>query len=239
MPKSRFVIATHPRTGSNWLCGVLNSHPSILCHYEVLHPKQIYYAMTYAERRPQFLPSLADRDADPRAFIDDLFERDFGHQAVGVKLMHGHAPQLTGELLRDPSVRKIVLRRENRVRVFLSVKRATRAGKFTHLSYHGKPIELDPAELRAFSREYDEYFAWVDRHLVRQDFLRVSYERLFDCGEVDRVLEFLGVTGVDESSLEAEHSRQSHDTLREAISNFAELERKLARTELAAELAAA
>src|SRR5262245_13967965 len=124
MPKTRFVIVTYPRTGSNWLCGALNSHPSVLCHYEVLHPEQIYYERAYAEPRPHVIPSVADRDADPRAFVDDLFARDFGHEAVGVKLMHGHAPLLTGELLRDPSVRKIVFRRENRVRVFLSVKRA-------------------------------------------------------------------------------------------------------------------
>jgi len=231
MPKTRFVIATYPRTGSNWLCGALNAHPSVLCHYEVLHPEQIHYERAYAEPRPRFMPSLADRDADPRAFIDGLFARDLGHEAVGVKLMHGQAPLLTCELLRDSSVRKIVLRRENRVRVFLSVKRA-RSGRFA-------PIELDPAELRAFCREYDEYFAWLDRHLVRQDVLRLSYERLFDPGEVARVLDFLGVAAVEESSLDAWHDWQNRDTLREAISNFDELERRLARTELAAELAAA
>jgi len=216
MTKTRFVIAAYPRTGGNSLCGVLNSHPSILCHYEVLH-----------------------READARAFIADLFARDRGHEAVGVKLMHGHVPLLTGELLRDPSVRKIVLRRENRVRVFLSVKRATRDGRFAQAGNDRKPIELDPAELRAFCREYDEYFAWLDRHLVRQDVLRLSYERLFDPGEVARALDFLGVAAVEESSLQVRHDRRSRDTLREAISNFDELERRLARTGLAAELSAA
>jgi LPS sulfotransferase NodH len=238
MATTRFVIATHPRTGSNWLCSVLNSHPAILCHYEVLHPNQIYYAPSYPERRPSFTPSLAERDADPRAFVDDLFSRDYGHDAVGVKLMPGHAPVLTAELLRDPCVRTIVLRRENRVRVFLSIKRATRAGKFTEVSYDGMPIELDPAELRAFCRRYDEYFAWLDRHLVRQEVLRLSYERLFDGGEISRVLDFLGAARVAESSLEAKHARQSFDDLPDAVSNFRELERRFRRTELAAELVA-
>jgi hypothetical protein len=204
MPKTRFAIAAYPRTGSERLSEALNAHPSIICRCEVLRPT--------------------------RAFVDDLFAHDVGHEAVGVTLLHGHAPVLTGDLLRDPSVRKIVLRRESRVRVFLSVKRATRAGK---------PIEVDPGELRAFCREYGEYLAWLDRHLVRQNVLRLSYERLFDRGELARVLDFLGVRAVAESPLEAGHDRQSSDTLREAISNFAELERRFARTELAAELAAA
>jgi len=229
------VIATHPRTGSNWLCGVLNSHPEILCHYEVLHPKAVYYALTYPETR--FRPAVEERDADPRRFVDDLFARDFGHAAVGLKLMYGHDPEVSGELLRDPAVRTIVLRRENRVRVFLSAKRATRAGKFTQVSYDGIPIELDPAELCEFCREYDAYFEWVDEQVAGQDVLRLSYERLFDAGVVAGVLEFLGVTRVEESSLRALHRRQSFDSLREAIANFAELARALAGTELAADLA--
>jgi hypothetical protein len=237
VPRTRFVIATHPRTGSNWLCGVLNSHPEILCHYEVLHPQAVYYALTYPETR--FRPTVDERDADPRRFVDDLFARDFGHTAVGLKLMYGHAPELSGELLRDPSVRKIVLRRESRVRVFLSAKRAIRAGRFTQVSYDGIPIELDPAELLGFCRAYDEHFAWIDEQVAGQDVLRLSYERLFDAGTVAGVLGSLGVTPVDESSLRALHRRQSFDSLPEAIANFEELERALAGTDLGVELAAA
>jgi hypothetical protein len=239
MPRTRFVIAAHPHTGSNLLCGVLNSHPGILCHDDALHPEAIYYARKYRERSPAFQPSLARRNADPRRFVADLFACDLGHEAIGLKLMHGHEPLLAAELLRDPSVRKIVLRRENRVRVFLSMKRATRADGFANTSYRGMPVEVDPAELREFCRAYDGYFAWLDRHLVRQHVLRLTYERLFDRGEISRVVDFLDVERVDESSLEAKPTRQSSDRLPEAISNFSELERRFARTELAAELAAA
>jgi LPS sulfotransferase NodH len=237
VPRTRFVIATHPRTGSNWLCGVLNSHPEILCHHEAFHPKAVYYALTYPETR--FRPTVEERDADPRRFVDDLFARDFGHAAVGLKLMHGHEPELSGKLLRDPGVRKIVLRRENRVRVFLSAKRAIRAGKFTQVSYDGMPIELDPAELVEFCREYDAYFDRVDEQVAGQDVLRLSYEGLFEPGVVAGALGFLGVTPVEESSLRALHRRQSFDALRDAIANHGELARALAGTELGAELVAA
>jgi hypothetical protein len=209
--------------------------PEILCHYEVLHPNAVYYALTYPETR--FRPTVAERDADLRRFVDELFARDFGHAAVGLKLMYGHEPELSGELLRDPSVRKIVLRRENRVRVLLSAKRAIRAGKFTQVSYDGIPIELDPAELVAFCREYDAYFDWVDEQVAGQDVVRLSYEGLFDPGAVEGVVDFLGVTAVGESSLRALHRRQSFDSLCDAIANLAELERELAGTELAADLA--
>jgi hypothetical protein len=136
-------------------------------------------------------------------------------------------------------VRKLVLRRESRVRVFLSAKRALRAGKFTQVSYDRVPIELDPAELVGFCRIYDEHFEWIDEQVAGQEVLRLSYERLFDPGVVAGALGFLGVTPVEESSLHALHERQSFDSLPEAIANFAELERALAGTDLRAELAAA
>jgi hypothetical protein len=171
--------------------------------------------------------------------VDDLYARDFGHAAVGLKLMYGHAPELSGELLRDPSMRKIVLRRESRVRVFLSAKRAIHAGRFTEVSYDGIPIELDPAELLEFCWACDEHFEWIDEQVAGQAVMRLSYESLFDAGTVAGILGFLGVTAVEDSSLRALHRRQSFDSLPEAIANFGELERALAGTDLGAELAAA
>ena len=35
---TRFVILAAPRSGSNLLCTLLNSHPEILCHHEVFNP---------------------------------------------------------------------------------------------------------------------------------------------------------------------------------------------------------
>jgi LPS sulfotransferase NodH len=234
---TRFVIAAFPRTGSNWLCGVLNSHPQVICHYEVFHPKAVYYAHSFPEWRPQLRWTLERRDADPRGFADWLYASHYGHAAVGLKLMHGHAPEVAAELLRDPSVRTIVLRRRNRVRVFLSAKRATAAGKFTQVSYDGMRIALDAGELQEFCAEYDAYFDGVGRLVAGKDVLRLSYEELFDDGRVGEVLSFLGLDP-DHGPLAAKHVRQSSDSLRSAIANFDELAERLAGTPLLDDLLA-
>ena len=44
---ARFVILAAPRSGSNQLCTLLNSHPEILCHHEVYNPSAIFYALEY------------------------------------------------------------------------------------------------------------------------------------------------------------------------------------------------
>ena len=44
---TRFVILAVPRTGSNLLCTLLNSHPEILCHHEVFNPQGIFTALTH------------------------------------------------------------------------------------------------------------------------------------------------------------------------------------------------
>jgi hypothetical protein len=237
MSPTRFAIAAFPRTGSNWLCGVLDSHPQVLCHYEVFHPHAVYYAHAFPERRPEFLRDVARRDADPRGFLDWLYATHYGHAAVGLKLFPGQQPELTADVLADPSIRKLVLRRDNRVRVFLSAKRATAVGKFTQLSYDGMRIELDADELQEFCAGYDAYFDEVDRLVAGQDVLRLAYERLFDPGRVDEVLAFLGVAPAP-GALEAKHVRQSSDSLQHAIANFDELVVRLAGTPLLDELLA-
>jgi hypothetical protein len=51
MPETSFCIITQPRTGSNHLCGLLNSHPEIVCHYELFNRRRIYSNFR-REKRP-------------------------------------------------------------------------------------------------------------------------------------------------------------------------------------------
>jgi hypothetical protein len=235
MPRTPFVVAAHPRTGSNWLCGTLNSHPSVLCHFEAFHPEGVHYAPGFRLVEGVALETVEERDADARGFLDRLLAQDLGHDAVGLKLMPGHAPGLAAELFADASVRKFVLHRENRVRVFLSVQRAVLTGFFAHESYDGVRVAIDPDELLAFAEGYDGYYRDLARALRGQDALWLSYERLFTRGSVARALDFLGVAA-DEALLRPRLARQSSDSLRAAIANFDELAEALAGTRLHADL---
>ena len=66
---TRFVILAAPRTGSNLLCTLLNSHPQVLCHHEVFNPGGVFTALDY-HGDGLHVDALAQRDADPLAFLD-------------------------------------------------------------------------------------------------------------------------------------------------------------------------
>jgi LPS sulfotransferase NodH len=233
---TRFAVVCHARTGSNFLCGALDSHPSVLCHHEVFHRDGIHYSLSHRDRFAH-VGTAAERDADPQSFLDRLLADDRGHAAVGFKVMRGQNPDIVEAVLRDRAIRKLVLRRENRVRVFVSKLRALKADVFAHVGYDGVAVRVDPAELLAFVDDYDRFYAGVDAALGRQPALRLSYERLAEPGTLAQALTFIGVEP-DEGLLRPRHERQSSDTLRDAIENYDELEAALRGTALHADLVA-
>lgn len=237
MPRTRFLIACQPRTGSNWLCAMLQSHPQILCHHEVFHADEIYYAVGHRDGRLAHLGSARERDLDPAGFLERLWREDFGRQAVGLKLLGDQAPELRLQLFADTGVKKVVLRRQSRLRAYVSLLRARASGFWARTSYDGLAVHVEPGELLEFARRYDAYYAGLRAATVAQPALEVVYEELqHDPRVLARLLDFLDVdpAGVQ---LGAHMPRQSSDSPREAISNFAELAQALRGSALEAELA--
>lgn len=223
MPQTRFLIACEARTGSNWLCGLLNSHPDVLCHHEVFHPDALYYAFGFRDGRLAHLGSTAERDRDPRRFARELLDADFGRSAVGFKILGQQAPGLLRELLADASVKKLILRRRNRVRAFVSLLRARQTGHWAQKSYDGIAVRVDPRELAEYVRDYDEHYRMLREATQGQPALELVYEDLQqEPRRIEDVLRFLGV-GVSGVSLSARNARQSQDGLESAIENHAEL----------------
>jgi LPS sulfotransferase NodH len=234
---TRFVIACMERTGSTWLCRLLNSHPSILCHGEVFSPEVIGYARPLAARSALTGSwTLARREAEPRAFIEDVFADSGGHRAVGVKLLGWHQRELVCELLADTGVRKVILRRLNHVHVFLSFQRSKILGKWHGVDYDGLRVRIDPDRLFGYVEMYDSIYDWIERTCAGSPVHHVTYEELLsDPLRPDRIVEFLGL-GPTEVPLQVPDLRQSRDSLRDAIINFDELTGALAGTMLEGEL---
>jgi LPS sulfotransferase NodH len=237
MPTTRFLIACQPRTGSNWLCTLLQSHPRILCHHEVFHPDQIFYAVGHRDGRLAQLGDTRQRDRDPLGFLEQLWRADFGRAAVGIKLLDGQAPEVLARLLADTGVKKLLLRRRSRLRAYVSLLRARETGKWARSAYDGLAVEVRAPELLEFARRYDAYYARLRAATAAQPALEIVYEDLQrEPRELERVLGFLGV-GAAASPLVAHTEKQSRDSLREAIRNFDELELALHGSALAQELA--
>ena len=117
--KARFVILAAPRSGSNMLCTMLDSHPAILCHHEIFNPKGIRLALRL--RDTDFsLGTVSEREQDPTRFLERVWTNRFGCRCVGFKLTHRQNEPVYRHLLADPTVAKVVLRRQNRLKTYVS-----------------------------------------------------------------------------------------------------------------------
>jgi LPS sulfotransferase NodH len=238
----RFVVLAAPRTGSNWLCTLLDSHPEVLCHHEIFNPAGLHYARSL--RGGGFdLGTAAERDRNPEGVLERVWRESRGHRAVGFKLNRGQDERVFRAVLADTGVRKLLLRRANRVRAYVSERIAEQTGRWE--SYPESPrgeagparVTVEAAALRAGVARNERYYAALGETLGAsgQGWLELTYEKLDGAEERGRALRFLGVTDRPEL-LAGATRRQNPEPLRELIANFDELAAELAGSDLAAEL---
>jgi len=238
----RFVVLAAPRTGSNWLCSMLDSHPGILCHHELFNPAGIHVALSWrggAVDVDAVLGTQAERDRAPLEFLDRVWSRSHGCRAVGFKLNRGQNEAAFAAALADLGARKILLRRDNRLKTFVSERIAARTGLWE--SYPDSPrsdgqvrIRVDLGELRRHVDENRAYYAALTAALGGQPVLALRYEDLVATAGAWRPV--FDVLEVEPAALHAETRKQNATDLREIIVNFAEVAAALRGTELEPEL---
>jgi hypothetical protein len=238
--QTKFVIIAAPRTGSNFLCTLLGSHPQILCHHEIFNPRGIQYALEFRDGR--FAPGgLLERDADPIGFLARLWKIPTQCTCVGFKMTRGQAESVLDHVLHDPSIKKIVLRRRNRVKTLVSelIAQATDQWELYDAETKIEPprIVVTAAQVHAHAAENDSFYDAIVRLLIstNQRFIELEYETLDRPAEHMRMLRFLGVSSL-ESPLASVSIKQTPQNLRLVIENFEELDLSLAGTEYQREL---
>jgi LPS sulfotransferase NodH len=237
---TRFVILAVPRTGSNLLCTLLNSHPQILCHHEVFNPQGVFTALDY---RGQGLTveSLQQRDDDPLGFLDRVWQTGTDCNCVGFKWTRGQNVEVLKSVVGDARIKKIVLRRRNRIKTFVSEKIAQQTQQWEVYSPHElalpRPsIHVDAKELLLHIESNQHFYVELLAELSRlgQPHLEVDYETLLDGSATVRMLEFLDVS--PDVLLTAASVKQNSTDLRDTISNFSELAASLPDDGLISEL---
>lgn len=219
----RFVIFAAPRTGSNLLCSLLNSHPEILCHHGLFNPAGIHYALDHRSGDLDF-GSRDERDRDPETFIARVWRSNLNKPAAGFKLNRGENEIAARAVLHEPSVRKIVLERRNRIKTFVSEKIALETAEWESYGECGggaTRIHVDEDDLREHAAANQEYYARIASELrdAGQTYCRVFYESLA-AGDLARVLSFLDRAP---AGLIAGSGKRNSDDLRDLIANFDEL----------------
>lgn len=182
--RTRFVVLSGKRTGSNLLCGILHHHPEILMHNELFNPIDIFTYHPKAlllqqqgddeqgEKKP--LWSVMTRDLFPQEFLDFIWR---GETADGEPLVHSSAMTTTKaigfksfpdhwldvhnehvwqeSIMEDFRIKKVILHREDELAVFVSMKRADLTGRYLSHPYPDDlKITICPAEFQTFVNNY-------------------------------------------------------------------------------------
>jgi LPS sulfotransferase NodH len=226
--QNNFVIISIPRSGSNYLCGILNSHPEIICHHELYHESAIYYSLDH--RKDLNLGNIAFRNANPLGFLDSIWETRFSQKAAGFKLFPGHNDIVLNHVLRNTSILKIFLERPNLLRAFISQKIAEMTGIYSSLQGSGKPVRkitISGEEFRNYADEVNRYFSDCKQVLseTQQTALILRYPDIIDSEDLQKALQFLNVD--INRPLSTPHQKQGNYSLPMIVENYSQLATEL------------
>ncbi|HEV7857557.1 MAG TPA: hypothetical protein VGO91_02820 [Pyrinomonadaceae bacterium] len=240
--RHRFIILNAPRTGSNMLCTVLNSHPEILCHHEIFNPHLIGYAR-HLQNTSFSLGTMEERERDPVEFLSRVWKAPLSHPVVGFKLCWRQHETIFREALKDTGLKKIVLQRRNRIKSFVSLLLARQTGDWVVYTESAQPQErvkvvVDIAALYENIAYNDQYYAEIEAatRASHQSLLSLSYEDILTFEGRLRLLKFLEVSPLDPSCLKEETIKLNAYALPDLVDNFEELASALRGTELESEL---
>jgi LPS sulfotransferase NodH len=232
---TKFLVTCPARTGSTMLMTLLQSHPDVCAHGEVLAPTGPLeiYGINYRLDPPIEQALRAARDRDAVRFLRE-FIWEPGHRVVaGFKgkyeeLLRPEYHSVLEHVTWAPDeILVIHLWRENLLERFVSQYLAVKVyGRYNLRSADQRPAEptlrLSADECRAdferTERRRDQFRHRLAKHRV----LELTYEDLVEGRDdvLTRVQEFLGV---GERALESPLVKMRTRTARETIENFDEL----------------
>lgn len=234
---TKFIVLGRSRVGSNFLRGLLNSHPQITTYGEIFRDidSSDWDHLGYFQSA-KMIDLLRN---DPVKFLQTKLFGKYPRSiaAVGFKIFYYHAHN-NGEapvwsFLQDrKDVRVIHLKRRNILKTHLSRQKAAVTDSWVNTS---RSKEVQPAirldyeaclqdfnQTRAWEEEYDRLFAHHPKIEVIYEELAGNYQ-----AEMARLQEFLGV---DIEPVAPTTYQQSSQPLAQAIANYAELKEQFADT---------
>lgn len=235
-----FVILFVPRTGSNLLAGMLDSHSGILCHHELFLPgSPPHRSLSVRDGLVSIdLGTAEERDRDPFRFLRRVYSTHEGFKAVGFKMALSDVN--VGVLLAltlNRSIRKIAVRRDNWLSVYTSALIAEQsefirfaAAEQSAPSTRSRRVNVDVDRFIRYARKRVVTFTLLRRLMrwTRQPWLEIEYEDIKRPESFGEVLRFLGVP--PDSSIRERTVRQNPVGLEDRIENYAEVVERLRGT---------
>ncbi len=226
-PLCRFVILAAPRSGSNMLSSLLNSHPDILCHHELYNPGGIFYALPLRNSNFKLANSMAERDEQPLAFLNQIWKQNLSFPCLGFKMTHKQNPIAFNALIEDKEIKKIVLIRNNAVKVHVSKLIAQQSGIWEDYDQNSKvrrniQVDVNLSDLKNDIAFNQQFYQEIANRLKKtnQAYHMVEYEKLGQPTTQHQILDYLHL---DHSELTTPSVKQNTTDLKLNISNYTDL----------------
>lgn len=212
---TKFAIVCQPRTGSNWLHTLLNSHPHIFSHGEIL--------------RRTLENSKSLNDLSVHSLVFGNYQEQI--KAVGLKLFYeysnnsGYAKSYQ-EILDDENILIIHLTRKNVLAQYISLIKAERTQIWSESSKlkGTTAIELDVDGYNIFNKDNSELKNKVREKFKHHQVLELSYEDL-TMNLNKTLLKIQLFLHVRQKNLFSLLQKQSETSLKDQIINWKDFER--------------
>lgn len=240
---TRFVVLAWKRTGSNLLCGILYHHPEIIMHNELFNTIDIF--TYYPELLDPKRWSVLTRDLYPVEFLHELWDSANGEaftkpkKAIGFKSFPEHWAAVrndktfTRDILENHTVKKIVLKREDELAVYVSSQRADETGMYLGMCYpKDLKVHVNPAFFQRFVNNYRSTFRNKYKSpMAKHDTFYITYEQLVEEDHFrdeifPKLCNFLNVDPTVSMQKEVQTIKQAdpNEDMSKVITNYDELE---------------
>ena len=219
-----FVILAGMRTGSNYLESSLNAYDGINSLGEVFNP----HFIGKPKLREMYGINMGKREENPLLLIEQIKAQPDG--IAGFRFFFDHDPRVLSACLADKKCAKIILTR-NFLETYISreIARETdqwRLGKLqdarsAKIPFSKTDFVSHVSKNRAFQEKID--------HVIQtagQTAFRVEYGDLSDIEVLNGMARFLGASEIQKKA-SRKTKKQNPSSLREKVTNFAEMEKAL------------
>lgn len=215
------AIISMPRSGSNYVCQLLNSHPDVYSHFEIFHREKVYFRdpeQTASDLNKVL--STGFRNYDDPTFVQ--FAHDQSERLIEALRILGNGRLLSFKVfprhlsrkrfrelvISDRRIAKILLKRDY-LSSYVSRKKAMKMKKWTTMDTSAIRVSLDPHEFQDYVRDNNYWFD-TSEHLLKasgQKYALLDYDELMSIdserARLAHMVDIIRTTGLTLPSLES------------------------------------
>lgn len=199
---SFFVIMSSPRSGSNYLCSMLSSHPNVYCHNEIFHHKTTGICLPRLSKY-DLLFDKEWRDKNQHQFLDRMHKKtksfSFRLKMIGCKLLLNEVQIRNGfEAILDFHPTIIFLHRLNKLAWYASRQIAGETGIWVNSksSTYQHKITFKEKEFLSLLAEVNHFEQTILNQLNERNikFMQLAYENLIQKQTQTMIMDYLNLS---------------------------------------------